>query len=146
MNRTESTLDTLSSLEIPIRLSCIKPNGIPLVISLWYTCNNGKILCASQKSSRLIQYLTKNPICGFEIAADVPPYKGTRGEGIVRLIQEDREEVLLELIMKYLKNQDSDFARHLMRKASTEMLIEITPTKIFSYDYSDRMKEVVTCQ
>ena len=72
--------------KIPIRIGFIKPNGSPSIISLWYIDINGKIYCATQKTAKIIQYLKTNPSCGFEIAADKPPYKGSRGEGIVKII------------------------------------------------------------
>ena len=66
--------------KIPIRIAFMKSIDIPAVISLWYICKDGKIHCAAQKSAKIVSYFQKNPICGFEIAADKPPYKGIRGE------------------------------------------------------------------
>ena len=63
--------------KIPIRIGFIKPNGAPSIISLWYIDINGKIYCATQKTAKILHYLENKPTCGFEIAADQPPYKGS---------------------------------------------------------------------
>ncbi|MDH3312264.1 MAG: pyridoxamine 5'-phosphate oxidase family protein [Nitrosopumilus sp.] len=62
--------------KIPIRIAFIKPDGTPNVISLWYAIENEKIYCATQKTAKIVSYLKSNPKCGFEIAADKPPYGG----------------------------------------------------------------------
>ena len=136
-------IDELTSdKKIPIRLACVKPNGSPTVISLWYIAVHGKIYCATQKSSKIVSYLENNPICGFEIAADKPPYKGTRGEGEARIIQERGDEILKFLIDKYLGPKESTLSKFLRKNSISEVAIEITPKKIFNYDYSKRMKDI----
>ena len=81
-----------------------------------------------------------NSKCGFEIAADKPPYKGTRGSGIAKIIDEKGEEILEILMRKYLGNKESNLSKILKKNAKTEVAIEITPQEIFHYDYSVRMK------
>ena len=134
--------DLVSDKKIPIRLACIKPSGSPTVISLWYIAVDGQIYCATQKSAKIVSYLENNPICGFEIAADKPPYKGTRGEGEARIIQERGDEILKPLIDKYLGQKESTLSKLLKKNAISEVAIEITPKKIFHYDYSKRMKDI----
>ena len=130
----------LSDDKIPIRIAFLKPDGIPYIISLWYEEIQGKIYCATQKSAKIVSYLQKNPNCGFEIAADKPPYKGTRGSGIARIVDERGEEILDILMKKYLGNKESNLFNILKRNAKTEVAIEITPSQVFHYDYSVRMK------
>ena len=132
----------ISDKKIPIRLAGIKPNGSPTVISLWYIAVNGKIYCATQKSAKIVSYLENNPICGFEISADKPPYKGTRGEGEARIIHEKGNEILKLLIDKYLGEKESTLSKFLRKNSTSEIAIEITPKKIFNYDYSKRMKDI----
>ena len=128
--------------KIPIRIGFIKPNGFPTIISLWYIDINGKIYCATQKTAKIIQYFEKNPICGFEIAADQPPYKGSRGEGEVKIIPTKGPEILKILIKKYLGDKESPLSKFLISHSKNEIAIEITPKKIFHYDYSKRMKGI----
>ena len=133
-------IQNLSDSRIPIRIAFLKPDGTPNVISLWYEEIEGKIYCATQKSAKIVSYLEKNSKCGFEIAADKPPYKGTRGTGIAKIVDERGEEILEILMDKYLTKKESNLSKILKKNAKTEVAIEITPQKVFHYDYSVRMK------
>ena len=132
----------IPDIKIPIRIGFIKSNGVPAVVSLWYVCNNDKIYCAAQKTAKIVSYLQKNPVCGFEIAADKPPYKGIRGEGDILILSETGAYVLDLLIDKYLGEKESTLSKFLKNNSKTEIAIQITPQKIFNYDYSERMKDV----
>lgn len=134
--------DIVIDKKIPIRLAFIKSNGAPSVISLWYVCSNGKIYCATQRTAKIISFLQNNQTCGFEIAADKPPYKGVRGEGTVKILNEKGQEILDILIEKYLGKRESTLSKFLRKNSKTEVAIEIIPQKIFNYDYSKRMKDV----
>ena len=90
----------VKDMKIPIRLACITSEGIPIVISLWYTVIDGKIYCATQKKAKIISYIQSNAILGFEIAMDSPPYKGVRGYGKVKVIESIGKDILEILIDK----------------------------------------------
>jgi len=128
--------------KIPIRLAFIKSNGVPSVISLWYVCIDGKIYCATQRTAKIILFLQNNQYCCFEIAADKPPYKGVRGEGTVKILNEKGQEILDILIEKYLDKRESILSKFLRKNSKTEIAIEVTPQKLFNQDYSKRMKDV----
>ena len=137
-------LETLVPKEkIPIRISFMKSSGFPSVVSLWYTHENGRIYCAVQKTAKVISYIQKNPKCGFEIASDMPPYKGLRGEGKVKILHDKGKEILETLIEKYLGTKESTLSRFLRGNSKNEVAIEITPQKTHRYDYSKRMKDVI---
>ena len=132
----------VSDTKIPIRLAFLNSSGIPNIISLWYEQIDGKIYCATQKTAKIISYLEKNPECGFEIAADKPPYKGTRGSGVAKIVENRGEEILTILMKKYLGDKVSTLQKILKKNIKNEVAIEITPNKLFHYDYSTRMKDV----
>jgi nitroimidazol reductase NimA-like FMN-containing flavoprotein (pyridoxamine 5'-phosphate oxidase superfamily) len=132
----------VTDTKIPIRLSFLNSSGVPNVISLWYEQIDGKIYCATQKSAKIVSYLEKNPECGFEIAADKPPYKGTRGSGVAKIVDNRGEEILTILMKKYLGDKVSTLQKILKKNIKNEVAIEITPNKLFHYDYSTRMKDV----
>lgn len=89
-----------------------------------------------------MEYLSKNTKCGFEIASDNPPYKGVRGYGNVKLDDDRGKEILDIIIKKYLKDTNSSLAKFLIGRNENEVAIEIRPVNMFSYDYSNRMKDV----
>ena len=132
----------IPDIKIPIRIAFMESADLPSVISLWYVCNDGKIYCATQKTAKIVSYLQKSPACGFEIAADKPPYKGMRGRGTARILNETGAYVLDLLIDKYLGEKESTLSKFLRSNSKTEVAIEITPQKIFRYDYSERMEGV----
>jgi nitroimidazol reductase NimA-like FMN-containing flavoprotein (pyridoxamine 5'-phosphate oxidase superfamily) len=132
----------INDSKIPIRLACIKTNGMPSIVSLWYVQIDDKIYCATQKSAKIVSYFEKNPLCGFEIAGDKPPYKGIRGEGNVEILEERGGEILTLLIKKYLGEKESTLSEFLKNNSKTEVAIQISPQKIFNYDYSKRMKDI----
>ena len=131
----------VKDMKIPIRLACITSEGIPIVISLWYTVIDGKIYCATQKKAKIISYIQNNTILGFEIAMDSPPYKGVRGYGKVKVIESIGKDILEILIDKYLGKNISTLSKFLRNNSENEVAIEIIPEKIFTYDYSKRMKD-----
>ena len=132
----------ISDTKIPIRIAFIKPDGTPNIISLWYEQIEGKIYCATQKTAKIVSYLQNNSKCGFEIATDKPPYKGARGNGVAKILDDKGEEILKILMTKYLGDKESILSKYLKSKSKEEVAIEITPEKIFNYDYSKRMKDV----
>ena len=134
--------DLIVDPKIPIRLAFIKPDGTPNVISLWYKQVGEKIYCATKNSAKIVSYLTDNPKCGFEIAADKPPYKGVRGTGSARIIQDKGQEILKMVMSKYLGDKESTLSKFLEKNSSSEVAIEITPAKLFVYDYTKRMKDI----
>ena len=137
-----NVLALLPDTKIPIRVAFINPNGNPGVISLWFEHIDGKLYCATKKSAKIVSYLQNNSSCGFEIAADKPPYRGIRGEGIAKILPNMGNKILEILIEKYLGNKESTLSRYLRDNSKTEVAIEITPQKIFNYDYSQRMRDV----
>jgi nitroimidazol reductase NimA-like FMN-containing flavoprotein (pyridoxamine 5'-phosphate oxidase superfamily) len=132
----------LTRTKIPIRLACTTTKDWPITISLWYAYIEEKFFCASQKNALVLKYLSKNSRCGFEVAGDLPPYRGVRGRGIAKLDEARGSEILQVLIKKYLKDEKSQLADFLLSRAQKEVAIEIKPLSMFSYDYSDRMKDI----
>ena len=133
---------TVSDIKIPIRIAFVKPDGTPSIISLWYEQIGDKIYCATKRTAKIVSYIQNNPKCGFEIAADTPPYKGTRGTGHVKIIENKGQEILKMLMKKYLGSKESTLSKYLNKNLESEVAIEITPQSIFNYDYSKRMKDV----
>jgi len=132
----------LNDIKIPIRIACNTPMGYPIVVSLWYTMLHGKIYCATKRNAKIITYLKNNPQVGFEIAADKPPYRGIRGHGKVKIIEDIGKDILEILIEKYLGNKISTLSKFLRNNLENEIAIEITYDKLLTYDYSKRMRDI----
>lgn len=133
----------LKSVRIPLRLACTTMSGWPMVVSLWFKHQNGRLLCATQKSARLVAYLQNDPRCAFEIAADLPPYCGVRGQAIASIDENMGAELLKQLLVRYLGGTDSVLGRNLIAKSDSEVAIILKPVKIYTWDFSSRMQDVI---
>jgi nitroimidazol reductase NimA-like FMN-containing flavoprotein (pyridoxamine 5'-phosphate oxidase superfamily) len=130
----------LEEAVIPIRLAVGDETGGPLVLSVWFVPDAGGLWCATNRGARLIRYLESDPRCGFEIAADAPPYRGVRGQGQASLHPEQGEAILRRLLSRYAIDPASGLARMLLAKAEQEVAIRITPERLTSWDFSRRMQ------
>ena len=134
--------DFLTRACVPIRLACVTIGDWPITISLWYAYMEEKFFCATQKNAAILKYLSNNSKCGFEVAGDLPPYRGVRGWGYAKLNEARGSEILHILIKKYLKDEKSQFVEFLLRRAENEIAIEIKALSVFHYDYSNRMNGI----
>ncbi|MFW9994890.1 MAG: pyridoxamine 5'-phosphate oxidase family protein [Candidatus Odinarchaeota archaeon] len=129
----------LQNMKIPLRLSCVTQSGWPMVLSLWYLYQNEKFYLATPKKAKVVDYLINEPRCAFEVANEKPPYRGIRGQGKTTINSKKGEEILTLLLERYLGNLDSPLAKELLSKSKDEVAIEITPLKIFTWDFTERM-------
>ncbi len=127
---------------IPLRLACVTESGWPLTLSLWYVYLDGAIYCATQKSARVVRYLKNEARCGFEIASDLPPYCGMRGQARAVIEPEKGADVLEILLNRYLGGTDNQLARGLLSKKDKEVAIRIAPVNITTWNFKDRMQDV----
>jgi hypothetical protein len=133
----------LEEQKIPIRLSVLSESNWPSIISLWYVYKENRFYCATIKDAFIIKYLQKNRKCAFEISTETPPYKGIRGQGLVKLDYKKGGEVLKILLERYEIMKNSKLETFLLSRITDEVAIEITPTKLFSWDFSKRMKDAI---
>ena len=129
----------LASTVIPLRLSVTNTAGWPIVLSLWFIYESGKLLASSRTHSKVVKYLAANSRCGFEVARETPPYCGVRGYGVAALSPERTAKTLRRLSERYLGLEDTPFKRWLISGANDETTISITPRSWMSWDYRARM-------
>jgi hypothetical protein len=124
---------------IPLRLAWLAASGFPWVSSLWFLPQEGALWCASPSAAAVVRGLRREPRCGFEVASEEPPYCGVRGRGRAMLVPERGEAVLRALIQRYLGSEDGPLAGWLLSRADREVAIRITPDRLASFDYRERM-------
>jgi hypothetical protein len=133
----------LHSVRIPLRLACTTKSGWPMAISLWYQYQSGQLFCATQKTARVVSYLKNNPRCAFEIASDLPPYCGVRGQAIASIDEKIGAEILEKLLVRYLGDTNNTLSRSLLAKRQHEVAIILKPVNVYTWDFSNRMKDVI---
>ena len=131
----------LQDSTFPLRLACVGDDGFPRVVSVWYGYDGHRLRCVSHRSSKLIGLLKGSDRVGFELAPNEPPYYGVRGQGIARLETDADATVLTELMQRYLGRTESKLGNWLLSRADDEILITIEATRLFSWDYRDRMSQ-----
>jgi hypothetical protein len=131
----------LESARIPIRLACVGADGFPRVVSLWYRYEGGCFYCVTHRDSKLTALLRGNTKVGFEVSPNEPPYHGIRGQGVVTLHEEGGAATLDSHLNRYLGGTNSDLARWLLSRAREELLVKVAVTRMFSWDYRERMSK-----
>ena len=133
----------LAEVQIPLRLACQGQTGFPVLASLWFVPQDGRIWCATQESARTARLLRDDPRCAFEVAPETPPYRGVRGQAEARIDVARGPEILELLIARYLGDDRSDFARWLLSRAESEVAIALEPRSMLSWDFGARMAGAV---
>jgi len=132
----ENFLDTI---KIPLRLSCRTESGWPMILSLWFLHQDGSILCATREGAKVVSYLRAEPRCAFEIAGDLPPYCGVRGQARARIDRSRGVDTLKKLLFKYQGGLETPLAENLLAKSADEVAIILEPINAFQWDFSKRM-------
>ena len=133
----------LGHVVLPIRLSCVAADGFPRVISLWFLHRDGKLYCVTHQSAKLVGLVNHDNKVGFEVSPDAPPYHGVRGQGTAKLSPLGQDPALKQLLQRYIGDLDSGFSKWLLSRSEEELIVCIEPHRLFSWDYRERMADVV---
>ncbi len=128
---------------IPVRLGIDAGPG-PLVLSMWFLPDGVELVGATRPDSTLVRSFERRPVCGFEVAADAPPYCGVRGRARVELDRAAGAATLDRLLVRYLGGVDSPLGSRLRARAADEVAFRLHPVALTSWDYRDRMVATLT--
>jgi len=143
---TETEVNSFLESKLNIQIATIDEDGYPIIQPVWfyYDKDSGKIYTGTQKMTRKVQNLKRNPDkIYFSIDDENFPYKGVKGKGVA-IISEDREKVLKiveKINLKYLGTLEHPLAKMLTENArnGTEVIIEITPKFFSAWDFGKAM-------
>lgn len=134
--------DFLTTTRWPLRLACQSSDGFPRIASVWFRLRDDTLECVSHQDSAVIQLLRRDPRVAFEVSPNQPPYFGVRGQAEASLQPLGESDALDELVKRYLGNQRSRVGDWLLSRREEEILIRLIPTRLFSWDYRERMADV----
>lgn len=134
--------DYLNTVRIPLRLACRTESGWPMVVSLWFLYHGKRLYCATQKTAQVVSFINNDPRCAFEIAADLPPYCGVRGQAVARIDEKIGVEILTALLKRYLGDTNNRLAENLLNKSEREVGIVLDPINLYTWDFTKRMQDV----
>lgn len=131
----------LTETTVPIRVSCRTPRDDLWMLSLWYEYADGEFRCATGADADIVDFLQSTADVAFEVSTNEPPYRGVRGRGTASLGPDHDKNQLRRLLDRYLGGTDSTLAESLLAPEREEVRIRITPEKLYSWDFSERMSE-----
>ncbi|AZH24378.1 pyridoxamine 5'-phosphate oxidase family protein [Haloplanus aerogenes] len=134
----------LADATVPVRLACRTPAGGLWMLSLWYRfdADAERLVCATAAEADVVEYLRADDEVTFEVSTNDPPYRGVRGNGQATITPDDDKAVLRSLLERYLGGTDSALARRLLAPERDEVAIRIDPARLYSWDFTERMREV----
>jgi hypothetical protein len=139
----ERTREYLEERTVPVRVATRTPGGRLWMLSLWYLFRDDALWCATSASADVVAFIEDDPGVAFEVSENEPPYMGVRGSAEATLSADEDKSLLRELIARYLGGTDSRLARRLLDADREEVRIRIEPTRIHTWDYSERMRDAV---
>jgi nitroimidazol reductase NimA-like FMN-containing flavoprotein (pyridoxamine 5'-phosphate oxidase superfamily) len=132
----------LDEATVPFRLAARTPSDFPWIVPLWYVYRDGAFHCATGRSADIVGFLDRDDRLGFDVSTNDPPYRGVRGSGEATIEPDPEKELLREVLNRYLGGTESSLADRLLAADREEVRIEIDPSKLVTWDYSDRMADV----
>ena len=136
---SEAVTAFLQETTVPLRLGCRRPTGDLWMLSLWYRYTDDGFVCATSADADVVQYLEADTRVSFEVSTNEPPYRGVRGNGTASISVDEEKTVLRGLIERYLDDTESPLAERLLAPDRREVAITISPDRLHSWDYTDRM-------
>ncbi|MCU4801272.1 pyridoxamine 5'-phosphate oxidase family protein [Halobacteria archaeon HArc-gm2] len=132
----------LHEVTVPIRIATRRSDGSLWPVTVWYRYRDGFLECATQAGADLVAILRNDPAVGFDVSTNEVPYRGIRGSGVATVSRDGGSDVLRALVERYLGGTDSSLARYLLSDDRDEVRIRIDPREIYSWDYTERMRDV----
>jgi nitroimidazol reductase NimA-like FMN-containing flavoprotein (pyridoxamine 5'-phosphate oxidase superfamily) len=142
----DETATFLRESTVPVRLACRTPADRLWMLSLWYEWVEGddgpELCCATSASADVVGFLRANDDVAFEVSTNDPPYRGVRGRGTATIEPDEEKTLLRTLLERYLGGTENELATFLLDADREEVRIRVTPARLHSWDYTDRMRDV----
>jgi nitroimidazol reductase NimA-like FMN-containing flavoprotein (pyridoxamine 5'-phosphate oxidase superfamily) len=78
---SESDTRYLMEATVPLRLASVTSSGWPIVLSLWYTYQDGKLYCAIRSQQKFLDILDPSKDAPSRLATTNHPIAEFGGEG-----------------------------------------------------------------
>jgi len=144
---TETEVNNILESKLNMQIATIDEEGYPMIQPTWFLhddIESGKIYTATQKMTKKVQNIRKNPDkIYFSIDDDNFPYKGVKGRAVARVSEDIQKNlpIVEKINMKYLGTIEHPLAKMIMEntKNGTEVVIEITPKFFSAWDFGKAM-------
>lgn len=139
-SRSEATA-FLAETVVPVRLACRTPDGGLWMLSLWFLPWDDALWCATGADADVIRYVEHDDDVAFEVSTNDPPYRGVRGAGAATLEPDTDKSLLRALLDRYLGGTENALGDRLLDDDREEVRIRIDPSRLYSWDFGDRMQD-----
>ncbi len=143
---TEEEVDRFLQNKLNMQLATIDGEGYPMIQPVWfiYDKNANKIFTGTQKTTRKVQSIRKNPDkVYFSIDDENFPYKGVKGRASAAISEDVQKnlQVIEKINLKYLGTLEHPLAKTLLDNArnGVEVVIELTPKYFSAWDFGKAM-------
>lgn len=125
-----------------VQLATIDDTGEPVIQPLWFYYDKGakKLYIETRKDSRKVRNILARPSVYFSIDDEDLPYKGVKGKGTVRVIQDVNANLKTaeKIDMKYLGTLDHPVAKMLLENVrnGSSVVLELSPRFFSAWDMS----------
>ena len=144
---TEAEVEKFLESKLNIQLATIDEEGYPNIQPVWfhYDKASGRMYTGTQKGTKKIQNIRRDPKIYFSIDDENYPYKGVKGRGEAKISEDINKNVAImeKINMKYLGTLEHPLAKMLMDNArnGTEVVIEIAPKFFSAWDFGKQDKK-----
>ena len=136
----QQTVDFLTKSKLNLLLGTVDEAGEPNVHPVWYLYENGKLYVETEKNAKKVKNLRKKKAAYFCIDDETMPYKGVRGKGDARIIEESKQilPIAEKIMLKYTGSLDNKIAKFLLDgvRSGFSAVIEIAPRYYATWDHS----------
>jgi len=140
---SKSEIDNfLQNSKLNVQLGTVDKNGEPMVHPVWYYYTDDKLYIETSKNSQKANNIRKKNTVYFCVDDEQMPYKGTRGKGTAKIIEDVKKTTPIaeKIMIKYTGSLDNPIAKMLMDavKAGLSVILEVTPHYYSTWDFSRR--------
>lgn len=141
----EQAVEFLSKGRLNLLLGTIDDKGDPNVHPVWYLYEGGKLYVETGKTAKKADNARRKSTVYFCIDDENMPYKGVRGKGTVRILEDPPTNIPIaeKIMIKYTGDLENEVAKFLMDgvKNGLSVLLEITPKYFATWDHSTGLVE-----
>jgi general stress protein 26 len=138
---TEEEVDKFLESKLNLQLATIDELGDPDIQPVWFEYDKDKksLFIMTPKTSKKAQNIRKKSKIYFSIDDENFPYKGVKGKGEAKVLEDEQKIMLLveKINMKYLGTLDHPIAKMLIdnTRNGIETVFEITPKFFSTWDF-----------
>lgn len=138
----EEVKEFLSTKLLNLHLGTVDGNGHAIIspVGYYYNHSNYKFYILTGKESKKTYNLRKNPTVYYCVDDPAFPYKGVRGKGTARILEDVKFNISIweKLMLRYWGNLEHPIALATRDETKTgkSIVLEISPTYFSTWDYS----------